>query len=1045
MTDNDAGEALLLVHECLGLLGWKPALQTFAQKASTKYELYKARQAEKALADALSVEWRGIVDQAVKDLVIAGVPVTSREKAAIFGKLAQDTSWPAALEAVAPGKQSTGTMQVGVIAFDQDGRIALTRKSDSSPWELPKSRALGNLEVLAGVVARQGDIDAALQSVIPEIVEGRGTKDAVFWMARLDGVRTPERTKLVTFDEARQILAAPPPGGKTRTPTQKLDLAAFYAARQQFDAVVAAKASEPLVEHFQKAAAVLSAKMPGEVAKHIQVGWGLGISPPATPKPGVSPRFDLVNKQAQEWLTTNTIHWVGQHVDDHTGREIAAVVKDSLGLGLGRVDTAKAIKARLGPAIAGQYSDSRWELVASSAMTKSVSFSSTYAFEEAGLTHYRVSNPEDEVTCPICGHYTTMRWDVQHAVAQRDKMMAAKTPEDAKNVAPWLPAKTVVGKGTADLVALGVALPPYHGRCRCQIDVDEEEIVAKPVVPLPEPPLVVPPPVPKPAPPPVPKPEPVPVPKPAPVPKPEPTPKPAPVPVPKPEPVPPPVAPKPAPVVPPPPSPPVPAPVAPKPAPAPKPAKQPKVKPQPAAPSAAAPVASSTPMTDAQISAWFKTSTGAFRGASPGVGKTLIAEMAKANVTQAELEQIAAGIELIDRNSAMMSTMEAFNHFKSELDIHRQNLATSNPALRLASPSHVLSTVHDPAILRGVMASDITRHELMAVEKELHVINDAQQKADALRSAASQRRDDALAKKLTAKGKSQKALKDAVDAEAVAAEGWQTVGYEFGREPARTAAARAEVLRVRGNKALDDVGLTDEFLKKATSQEVQEKVLEAIRGGRAPSVRAKPILDNMKRYIDAKFHGSEALKRSRGLKTLLEVVNLDKITPNNIYELSTIKLKIGTKDRAFASKHANSIEISNHTDGETIAHEFGHHLEYRGQAKDNLVFNAWLRKTALVHERELKRFGGRYEKEEVAFMDLLPENYAAKVYSYDSTELTSMMVQQLVSSDGNGAKRWFTDWPLSNDQKRNTMANRAMIRSNARDSASIFVAMMRGL
>jgi hypothetical protein len=50
-------------------------------------------------------------------------------------------------------------------------------------------------------------------------------------------------------------------------------------------------------------------------------------------------------------------------------------------------------------------------------------------------------------------------------IETRNRIMAAKTPEAAKKVAPWVDFKKINGKKAGKLPAY-FTMPPYHGNCR---------------------------------------------------------------------------------------------------------------------------------------------------------------------------------------------------------------------------------------------------------------------------------------------------------------------------------------------------------------------------------------------------------------------------------------------------------------------------------------------------------------------------------------------------------------------------------------------------
>lgn len=57
-------------------------------------------------------------------------------------------------------------------------------------------------------------------------------------------------------------------------------------------------------------------------------------------------------------------------------------------------------------------------------------------------------------------------FSITQAASQRDKLMAAESPENVKQIAAWPTVAQVQGKSGGQLTAAGIVLPPYHFHCR---------------------------------------------------------------------------------------------------------------------------------------------------------------------------------------------------------------------------------------------------------------------------------------------------------------------------------------------------------------------------------------------------------------------------------------------------------------------------------------------------------------------------------------------------------------------------------------------------
>jgi hypothetical protein len=210
-------------------------------------------------------------------------------------------------------------------------------------------------------------------------------------------------------------------------------------------------------------------------------------------------RFNLADQKAVRAVAKHQVFWVGDFYTTHLSERIRAVSSDILiKQGLGRVEAGKvlgeALKREFGlipggrspfapnvPAAFAGRPDDYFKGVASTASHQSRTFGKISAYNEVGITSYKLVNPNDKRTGKICQQMNGQVFSVQTGVAQMNSIIEAEKPEDVKEVAPWLSAKQIretVGNakpGSQDatdrLSAAGAVLPPFHMLCRTEVVV----------------------------------------------------------------------------------------------------------------------------------------------------------------------------------------------------------------------------------------------------------------------------------------------------------------------------------------------------------------------------------------------------------------------------------------------------------------------------------------------------------------------------------------------------------------------------------------------
>ena len=218
---------------------------------------------------------------------------------------------------------------------------------------------------------------------------------------------------------------------------------------------------------------------------------------------GWSVSTNLPDRDAIAGLSHTGLLWIGDaHGDRLDQRRILDVVdRTMIRGGLGREEGGKALAAEFD----GQFerSDRYWEMLAATAATRARSVGSLGAMERCGVVTYEFMNPVDERTSDVCRALDGTIYKVKTALALRDRMLTASSPDEYKAIAPWprgadvytaegaelyrsgafrLPdgsldadkAKAHV-RPSGELAASGIAFPPLHGHCRSSIEVAEVE------------------------------------------------------------------------------------------------------------------------------------------------------------------------------------------------------------------------------------------------------------------------------------------------------------------------------------------------------------------------------------------------------------------------------------------------------------------------------------------------------------------------------------------------------------------------------------------
>jgi len=180
--------------------------------------------------------------------------------------------------------------------------------------------------------------------------------------------------------------------------------------------------------------------------------------------------WDQPDIEAIDWLTDHHMYWIGGYYDKHVSASIADTIAEGMTQGLGRNDIGKSLKTFFDdyPGVANKP-DSYWRGMAANGMNRSRNFGLIHGYEEVEVDILVVMAVMDERTSEVCREMNGREIPVVRAAKQRDSIMAAKKPEDIKELAPWPALESIKGKATSTILSSGVVMPPYHFHCRTTV------------------------------------------------------------------------------------------------------------------------------------------------------------------------------------------------------------------------------------------------------------------------------------------------------------------------------------------------------------------------------------------------------------------------------------------------------------------------------------------------------------------------------------------------------------------------------------------------
>jgi len=202
----------------------------------------------------------------------------------------------------------------------------------------------------------------------------------------------------------------------------------------------------------------------------------------------LSPVFDQADRQAIRAIQNQQLFWISE-VDGYQ-KEIASKIRDVaesviLEGGGDRIFAGKELREEI-DRVLGYIStpsgyngsvESYFEGLAASASTTARTQGQIRSLQDLEVTSYVVVNPDDERTCPICSEMNGKSFTVEMAGEMADDELSADTPDEVKEAHPFVDLADVKGLDSEELASKGIIMPPFHFKCRCNVDIDSSSIL----------------------------------------------------------------------------------------------------------------------------------------------------------------------------------------------------------------------------------------------------------------------------------------------------------------------------------------------------------------------------------------------------------------------------------------------------------------------------------------------------------------------------------------------------------------------------------------
>lgn len=219
----------------------------------------------------------------------------------------------------------------------------------------------------------------------------------------------------------------------------------------------------------------------------------------------LEPSFDLVDDYAMNSLGAKQTFWIGKHYNMGISFAINEEASKIIEKGFGTVQAGKEMQSMINTALskvsfpAGfRGTDKQYvEALVGNAAAVARNHGQVRSFADIGITTYQITAVGDKRTCARCSHMDGKVFTTKQGIRQAESEIQAITPDEIKKIHPWLSMNQLEkispkaghqsAKDSSNLSKAGLALPPYHFKCRCSIDISTKSETYENLSPLPPP------------------------------------------------------------------------------------------------------------------------------------------------------------------------------------------------------------------------------------------------------------------------------------------------------------------------------------------------------------------------------------------------------------------------------------------------------------------------------------------------------------------------------------------------------------------------------
>ncbi len=192
---------------------------------------------------------------------------------------------------------------------------------------------------------------------------------------------------------------------------------------------------------------------------------------------GIKLGFDVTDKKAVEIMNNHNIFFIGEYYDHHNGN----IMKNEMALIFAEAVNKDEVAERVASLVEldKNLSLNYFEGFVEHSTSRIRNVGNISGYEKAVIEYAEVSAIIDDLTTEICREMNGRLIPVKKMVSIRDEILAIDTEgrsvqdikNELKNIIPfWRDKDTedIKGKDTVEIIDLhpGLALPPYHWRCR---------------------------------------------------------------------------------------------------------------------------------------------------------------------------------------------------------------------------------------------------------------------------------------------------------------------------------------------------------------------------------------------------------------------------------------------------------------------------------------------------------------------------------------------------------------------------------------------------